>query len=96
MVTMITSIDIMMIFMVFLITPVCLLFHTAYRLNQEVYDSNVRLLVLSAALQQLEITTKKPWFTSLGPPNKVETTTALSNYHKDMLNNRLNRRRRFI
>jgi len=94
---MITNMDIMMVFQVLLIAPVCFLFHSAYRLNQEVYDANVRLLTLSAALQQLEITTKKPWFTSLGPPNKVETTTALSNYHKDMLNNRwVARRRRYI
>lgn len=71
---------------ILMIIPVTYMFYRVWMLSAELHDSNMRLITLSSALQKVEYTTGKPWFTSTGIPNKVEASEWLNTHYKDKLN----------
>ena len=68
-----------------IIIPFVYMFHRAWTLSHELHESNLRLITLSCALQKVEYTTGKPWYTSSGTPHKAEGSEWLFTHYQDKL-----------
>jgi len=82
-----------LLFSISISLPFIYLAHSVWRLTNELYEANKRLITLSFALQKVELITNKPWYTSSGTPNKAETAELLHTYYKEKLNQLSARRR---
>jgi hypothetical protein len=85
------SIDCFLICQTAIIIPFVYMVYRAWTLSHELHDSNLRLITLSCALQKVEYTTGKPWYTSTGTPNKCEGSEWLFTHYKDKLNSATDR-----
>lgn len=79
------NLELYLAFIAFLGIPFFGIAHIAWKLNNELHEANVRLLTLSSTLQRVEYTTNKPWYTSSGRPNKIESANWLYSIYKEKL-----------
>jgi len=80
------AIDCFLICQTAIIIPFVYMVYRAWTFSNELHESNMRLIALSCALQKVEYTTGKPWYTSLGAPKKCENSDWLFTHYQDKLN----------
>ena len=85
------TIDYFLLCQALIVIPFVFIFHRAWTLNHELHEAHLRIITLSCALQKVEYTTGKPWYTSTGVPNKCESSDWLFTHYQDKLNSATDR-----